>query len=131
NIGAQAALPVMEGKAMLFKQLADVDAFPICLNTQDTEEIIRIIKSLEPNFGGINLEDIAAPRCFEIENRLKMELDIPVFHDDQHGTAAVLLAGLMNALKIVDKKIEEIRLVLCGIGAAGKIGRASCRARGS
>jgi len=119
NIGAQAALPVMEGKAMLFKQLAGVDAFPICLNTQNTEEIIHIIKSLEPNFGGINLEDIAAPRCFEIEDRLKSELDIPVFHDDQHGTAAVLLAGLMNALKIVDKKINNIRVVLCGIGAAG------------
>ena len=119
NIGAQAALPVMEGKAMLFKQLAGVDAFPICLNTQNTEEIIQIIKALEPNFGGINLEDIAAPRCFEIEDRLREELDIPVFHDDQHGTAAVLLAGLVNALKIVDKNIEDIRVVLCGIGAAG------------
>lgn len=119
NIGAQAALPVMEGKAMLFKQLAGVDAFPICLNTQHIDEIVAIVKALEPNFGGINLEDIAAPRCFEIEDRLKAELDIPVFHDDQHGTAAVLLAGLMNALKIVDKKLEDIRVVLCGIGAAG------------
>ena len=119
NIGAQAALPVMEGKAMLFKQLAGVNAFPICLNTQDNEEIIRIVKALEPNFGGINLEDIAAPRCFEIEERLKTELDIPVFHDDQHGTAAVMLAGLMNALKIVGKELENIRVVLCGIGAAG------------
>ena len=119
NIGAQAALPVMEGKAMLFKQLAGVDAFPICLNTQNIDEIVAIVKALEPNFGGINLEDIAAPRCFEIEDRLKAELDIPVFHDDQHGTAAVLLAGLMNALTIVDKKLEEIRVVLCGIGAAG------------
>jgi malate dehydrogenase (oxaloacetate-decarboxylating) len=119
NIGAQAALPVMEGKAMLFKQLAGVDAFPICLNTQSIDEIVAIVKALEPNFGGINLEDIAAPRCFEIEDRLKAELNIPVFHDDQHGTAAVLLAGLMNALTIVDKKLEDIRVVLCGIGAAG------------
>jgi malate dehydrogenase (oxaloacetate-decarboxylating) len=119
NIGAQAALPVMEGKAMLFKQLAGVDAFPICLNTQSIDEIVAIVKALEPNFGGINLEDIAAPRCFEIEDRLKAELNIPVFHDDQHGTAAVLLAGLMNALTIVDKRLEDIRVVLCGIGAAG------------
>lgn len=119
NIGPYAAMPVMEGKAMLFKQLADVDAFPICLQTQDTDEIIRIVKGIAPAFGGINLEDIAAPRCFEIEERLKQELDIPVFHDDQHGTAVVILAGLINALKLVNKRIEQIRVVVCGIGAAG------------
>ncbi|OQM47150.1 NAD-dependent malic enzyme [Anoxybacillus sp. UARK-01] len=119
DIGPYAAMPVMEGKAMLFKQLADVDAFPICLDTKDTEEIIQIVKAIAPAFGGINLEDISAPRCFEIEERLKQELDIPVFHDDQHGTAVVLLAGLLNALKIVDKKLENIKVVLTGIGAAG------------
>ncbi|MBB6177307.1 malate dehydrogenase (oxaloacetate-decarboxylating) [Anoxybacillus tengchongensis] len=119
DIGPYAAMPVMEGKAMLFKQLAGVDAFPICLDTKDTDEIVQIVKAIAPAFGGINLEDIAAPRCFEIEERLKQELDIPVFHDDQHGTAVVLLAGLLNALKIVDKKIEEIKVVLTGIGAAG------------
>lgn len=119
NIGPEAAMPVMEGKAMLFKQLAGVDAFPICLNTQDTEEIITIIKALAPTFGGINLEDIASPRCFEIEQRLIEELDIPVFHDDQHGTAVVILAGLLNALKLVGKKIEESKIVVSGIGAAG------------
>lgn len=119
NIGPEAAMPVMEGKAMLFKQMADVDAFPICLNTQDTEEIIRTVKAIAPTFGGINLEDIASPRCFEIEQRLIEELDIPVFHDDQHGTAVVILAGLINALKIVGKRIEECKIVVCGIGAAG------------
>jgi malate dehydrogenase (oxaloacetate-decarboxylating) len=119
NIGPEAALPVMEGKAMLFKQLAGVDAFPVCLNTQDTEEIIRTVKAIAPSFGGINLEDISSPRCFEIEERLIEELDIPVFHDDQHGTAVVLLAGLLNAVKIVGKKLEDCRVVVCGVGAAG------------
>ncbi|PYI55872.1 NAD-dependent malic enzyme [Paenibacillus flagellatus] len=119
NIGPNAAMPVMEGKAMLFKQLADVDAFPICLDTQDTEEIIRTIKNIAPAFGGINLEDISSPRCFEIEERLKQELDIPVFHDDQHGTAVVLYAGLISALKLVGKSIDSVKVVVCGIGAAG------------
>lgn len=119
NIGPYAAMPVMEGKAMLFKQLADVDAFPICLDTQNTEEIIATIKNLAPAFGGINLEDISSPRCFEIEERLREELDIPVFHDDQHGTAVVLYAGLINALKVVGKSINEAKVVICGIGAAG------------
>lgn len=119
NIGPEAAMPVMEGKAMLFKQLADVDAFPICLDTQDTEEIIRTVKALAPTFGGINLEDISSPRCFEIEQRLMEELDIPVFHDDQHGTAVVIMAGLLNALRIVEKKLEDCKVVVCGIGAAG------------
>lgn len=119
NVGPYAAMPVMEGKAMLFKQLADVDAFPICLDTQDTEEIIRTIKAIAPAFGGINLEDISSPRCFEIEERLKRELDIPVFHDDQHGTAVVLYAGLISALKLVGKSIDSIKAVVCGIGAAG------------
>ncbi|MBP7670897.1 NADP-dependent malic enzyme [Candidatus Gracilibacteria bacterium] len=119
NIGPEAALPVMEGKCVLFKQFAGVDAFPICLDTQDTEEIIRTVKLLAPVFGGINLEDIAAPRCFEIEERLKAELDIPVFHDDQYGTAIVTLAGLINALKVVGKSKEEVRVVISGAGAAG------------
>ncbi len=119
NIGPLAALPVMEGKAMLFKQFADIDAFPICLNTQDTEAIIESVKNLSPVFGGINLEDISAPRCFEIENRLQQELDIPVFHDDQHGTAVVVLAGLLNALKIIGKDISKIRVVVNGFGAGG------------
>lgn len=119
NIGARAAMPVMEGKAVLFKQMAQIDAFPICLDTTDTEEIIRTIKAIAPGFGGINLEDISSPRCFEIEERLKKELDIPVFHDDQHGTAVVLLAGLLNALKIVDKPISDAKVVVTGIGAAG------------
>ena len=119
NIGPEAAIPVMEGKAMLFKQLAGVDAFPICLETQDTEEIIRTIKTIAPVFGGINLEDISSPRCFEIEERLTEELDIPVFHDDQHGTAIVVLAGLINALKVVKKSIENVRVVVNGVGAAG------------
>jgi malate dehydrogenase (oxaloacetate-decarboxylating) len=119
DIGPEAAAPVMEGKAMLFKQLAGVDAFPICLNTKDTEEIIRTVKAISPIFGGINLEDISSPRCFEIETRLEQELDIPVFHDDQHGTAVVMMAGLLNALKVVGKPIESIRVVVNGIGAAG------------
>lgn len=119
NIGPEAAMPVMEGKAMLFKQLGDIDAFPICLDTQDTDEIIQIIKGIAPSFGGINLEDISSPKCFEIERRLKKELDIPVFHDDQHGTAVVILAGLINAMKIVKKKLSDCKVVICGIGAAG------------
>ncbi|MEJ8545854.1 NAD-dependent malic enzyme [Brevibacillus borstelensis] len=119
NIGPEAAMPVMEGKAVLFKQMADVDAFPICLNTQDTDEIVNIVKAIAPSFGGINLEDISSPRCFEIEERLNRELDIPVFHDDQHGTAVVILAALVNALKVVNKKLNECRVVMCGIGAAG------------
>lgn len=119
NIGACAALPVMEGKAALFKAFAGVDAFPICLNTEDTEEIIRTVKLLEPQFGGVNLEDIAAPACFEIEDRLKRETNIPIFHDDQHGTAIVTLAGLLNALKVVNKRIQDIRVVANGAGAAG------------
>ncbi|MCQ6273423.1 NAD-dependent malic enzyme [Bacillus sp. V3B] len=119
NIGPQAALPVMEGKAVLFKSFAGVDAFPICLNTTNVEKIIETVKLLEPTFGGVNLEDIAAPRCFEIEERLKKETNIPVFHDDQHGTAIVTVAGLLNALKIVNKKMSEIKVVANGAGAAG------------
>lgn len=119
NIGPEGALPVMEGKALLFKELAGVDAVPIVLGTQDTEEIIKTIKYLSPTFGGINIEDIAAPRCFEIEERLKNELDIPIFHDDQHGTAVVVLAGLINALKVVGKNIKNVKIVISGAGAAG------------
>lgn len=119
NIGPAAALPVMEGKAALFKQFADVDAWPVCLDTQDTDEIVMIVNALAPVYGGVNLEDIAAPRCFEIEARLREELDIPVFHDDQHGTAIVTLAALDNALKVVEKKIEDVRIVVSGVGAAG------------
>lgn len=119
NIGPEAAMPVMEGKAMLFKEFADVDAYPICLDTQDTEEIIKAVKWIAPGFGGINLEDISAPRCFEIENRLKKELEIPVFHDDQHGTAVVVLAAAVNAMKVVGKKLSDIRVVIVGAGAAG------------
>lgn len=119
DIGPEAAMPVMEGKAMLFKQLADIDAFPLCLDTKVPEEIIQIVKAVAPGFGGINLEDISSPRCFEIERRLSAELDIPVFHDDQHGTAVVALAGLLNALQVVDKTIEDSRIVVVGIGAAG------------
>lgn len=119
NIGPEAAMPVMEGKAMLFKEFGGVDAFPICLSTQDPEEIIAIVKALEPTFGGVNLEDIAAPQCFEIERRLKEELDIPVFHDDQHGTAAVVIAGMINSLKLVNKQAESIKVVISGVGAAG------------
>ena len=119
NIGPEAALPVMEGKAILFKRFGNIDAYPICLATQDTEEIIRTIKNISVGFGGINLEDISAPRCFEIEERLKKELDIPVMHDDQHGTAIVVLAGLINALKVVGKKKETVKVVINGAGAAG------------
>lgn len=119
DIGPEAGMPVMEGKAVLFKSFADVDAFPICLATKDVDEIVNIVKMIAPTFGGINLEDIAAPRCFEIERRLKEELDIPVFHDDQHGTAVVTLAAMLNALKIVDKKLDDISVVVNGSGAAG------------
>ncbi|HQV78437.1 MAG TPA: NADP-dependent malic enzyme [Chitinophagales bacterium] len=118
NLGPEAAIPVMEGKAMLFKKFADVDAFPICLNTQNTEEIIQTIRNIAPVFGGINLEDISSPRCFEIEERLQT-LGIPVFHDDQHGTAIVVLAGIVNACKLLNKKIEELNVVINGAGAAG------------
>jgi malate dehydrogenase (oxaloacetate-decarboxylating) len=119
HIGPEAAMPVMEGKAMLFKELAGVDAFPLCLSTTDVDEIVRIVEGVAPTFGGINLEDIAAPRCFEIERRLKESLDIPVFHDDQHGTAVVVLAALLNALKVVGKAAEDVRIVVVGAGAAG------------
>jgi malate dehydrogenase (oxaloacetate-decarboxylating) len=119
NIGPEAAMPVMEGKAMLFKEFGDIDAYPICLQTQDTEEIIRTVKWISTGFGGINLEDISAPRCFEIEDRLKEELDIPVFHDDQHGTAVVVLAAALNALKLLKKKMSEIKILIVGAGAAG------------
>ncbi|GAB3583105.1 NAD-dependent malic enzyme [Amycolatopsis endophytica] len=119
NIGPAAALPVMEGKAALFKKFADVDAWPVCLDTQDTEEIIKIVKALAPVYAGINLEDIAAPRCFEIEKRLRDQLDIPVFHDDQHGTAIVVVAALRNALRVVGKEIEDCKIVVSGAGAAG------------
>lgn len=119
DIGAHASIPVMEGKAVLFKSFANVDAFPICLNTKDVDEIVNTVKLLEPVFGGINLEDIGAPRCFEIEKRLKEELDIPIFHDDQHGTAIVTAAAIINSLKIADKKIEDIEAVINGSGAAG------------
>ncbi len=119
DIGPKAAMPVMEGKALLFKAFADVDAFPLCLDTKDSNEIVRIVRAVAPGFGGINLEDIAAPRCFEIEERLRKELDIPVFHDDQHGTAVVVLAALLNALKVVKKKMSDVRVVVVGAGASG------------
>lgn len=119
NIGPEAAMPVMEGKAVLFKEFGNVNAFPICLDTQDTEEIIKTVVNIAPAFGGINLEDISAPRCFEIEERLKKELNIPVFHDDQHGTAIVVLAGIINALKVVGKKVEDCYVVVNGAGSAG------------
>jgi malate dehydrogenase (oxaloacetate-decarboxylating) len=119
DIGPRAAMPVMEGKAMLFKEFAGVDAFPICLDTKETEEIIATVKAIAPAFGGINLEDISAPRCFEIESRLRDELDIPVFHDDQHGTAVVVLAALLNALTLTGQRIGDIRVVIVGLGAAG------------
>ena len=119
NIGPYAGLPVMEGKAMLFKMLADVDAYPICLSTQSPDEIVAAVKAIAPGFGGINLEDIAAPKCFEIERRLQSELDIPVFHDDQHGTAVVVLSALLNATKVVNKKFEDLEVVITGAGAAG------------
>jgi malate dehydrogenase (oxaloacetate-decarboxylating) len=119
DIGPQAALPVMEGKSLLFKEFAAIDAFPVCLATKDVEEIVRTVKHIAPAYGGINLEDISAPRCFEIEERLQAELDIPVFHDDQHGTAVVVLAALLNALRIVRKELRDISVVVCGVGAAG------------
>jgi malate dehydrogenase (oxaloacetate-decarboxylating) len=119
DIGPRAAMPVMEGKAMLFKEFAGIDAFPICLDTRDPNEIVDAVKAIAPTFGGINLEDISAPRCFEIEERLKAELDIPVFHDDQHGTAVVVLAALLNALTLTSQRIEDIRIVISGVGAAG------------
>lgn len=119
DIGGLAGMPVMEGKSTLFKNFANVDAFPICLATKDTEEIIQTVKNIEPSFGGINLEDIKAPKCFEIEQRLSQELDIPVFHDDQHGTAIVVLAAVINSLKLVGKKLEDVRIVMSGAGAAG------------
>jgi malate dehydrogenase (oxaloacetate-decarboxylating) len=119
DIGPKAGLPVMEGKAILFKEFANIDAFPICLDTKNVDEIVKTVKLIAPGFGGINLEDIGAPRCFEVEERLKKELDIPVFHDDQHGTAIVVLAAIINALKVVNKKIEDIKVVINGAGAAG------------
>jgi malate dehydrogenase (oxaloacetate-decarboxylating) len=120
NLGALGALPVMEGKCAIFKEMANVDAFPLVLDTQDPEEIIAVVKAVAPTFGGINLEDIAAPNCFYIENRLKAELNIPVMHDDQHGTAIVVLAGLLNASKVVKKKLENLKVVIVGAGAAGR-----------
>ena len=119
DIGAAAAMPVMEGKAMLFKEFAGVDAFPLCLDTKDVDGIVAFVKAAAPTFGGINLEDISAPRCFEIERRLRADLDIPVFHDDQHGTAVVVLAALVNALRVVDKRADKIKVVIVGAGAAG------------
>lgn len=119
DIGPEASLPVMEGKAVLFKKFGNVDAFPICLNTKDVDEIVRTVQLMAPSFGGVNLEDIAAPRCFEIEKKLKEVLDIPVFHDDQHGTAIVTLAGIINALKLAKKKIEDVEVVINGAGSAG------------
>ena len=122
DIGPEAAMPVMEGKAMLFKEFADIDAFPICLDTNDPEKIIEAVRLMAPTFGGINLEDISAPRCFEIEDTLKEELDIPVFHDDQHGTAVVTMAALFNALKIVGKPIEDLNVLMTGLGRRGRRG---------
>jgi len=119
DIGPEAALPVMEGKSLLFKEFADVDAFPVCLATKDVDEIVRTVKHIAPVYGGINLEDISAPRCFAVEEQLQRELDIPVFHDDQHGTAVVVLAALLNALRIVRKELADIAVVVCGVGAAG------------
>src|SRR5262245_51365922 len=119
DIGPEAALPVMEGKAMLFKEFGGVDAFPVCLATKDVDKIVEAVKLIAPTFGGVNLEDIAAPRCFEVEERLRKDLDIPVFHDDQHGTAVVVLAALLNALRIVRKDLKKLRVVVTGVGAAG------------
>ena len=119
DIGPEAALPVMEGKALLFKEFGGVDAWPICLATKDSDEIVAAVRAIAPVFGGINLEDISAPRCFEIEERLREDLDIPVFHDDQHGTAVVVLAALLNALRVVDKPLDEVKVVITGVGAAG------------
>lgn len=124
NLGPEAALPVMEGKVMLFKELAGIDAWPVCLNTQDPDEIVRIVQGVSPGFGAVNLEDISAPRCFEIERRLKQSLSIPVMHDDQHGTAVVILAALTNALRVTGKRLEDVRVVVNGLGAAGT---ACCR----
>ncbi len=119
DIGPRAAMPVMEGKAMLFKEFAGVDAFPICLDTRDVDEIVSVVQAVAPGFGGVNLEDISAPRCFEIEDRLKASLDIPVFHDDQHGTAVVVLAALLNSLRLTGREIGSLRIVIVGLGAAG------------
>lgn len=119
NIGASASIPVMEGKSILFKEFADVDAFPICIDTMDIDDIVKTVKLIEPVFGGINLEDINSPRCIEIENRLKKELDIPVFHDDQHGTAIIVSAGILNAAKLAGKRIEDLEIVINGAGSAG------------
>jgi malate dehydrogenase (oxaloacetate-decarboxylating) len=119
DIGPAAAMPVMEGKALLFKEFGGVDAWPICLDTKDPDAIVAAVEAIAPGFGGINLEDIAAPRCFEVERRLRESLDIPVFHDDQHGTAVVTLAALLNALRVVGKRIEDVKVVLTGVGAAG------------
>jgi malate dehydrogenase (oxaloacetate-decarboxylating) len=119
DIGPEAAMPVMEGKSVLFKEFAGIDAWPICLATKDADEIVAVVKAIAPGFGGINLEDISAPRCFEIESRLREDLDIPVFHDDQHGTAIVVLAALVNALKVVGKRLEDVKIVVTGVGAAG------------
>jgi len=119
DIGPEAAMPVMEGKAMLFKEFGGVDAFPLCLDTKDPDEIVAVVRAIAPTFGGINLEDISAPRCFEIEDRLKAELDIPVFHDDQHGTAVVVLAALLNAVKLTGKRMEDLEVLVVGLGAAG------------
>ena len=130
NLGPAAALPVMEGKAMLFKEFAGVDAWPLCLDTQDPDEIVRTVKAIAPGFGGINLEDISSPRCFEVEERLRAELDIPVFHDDQHGTAVVVLAALLNALRVVDKQPDQIKVCLSGVGAAGTACARMLRAAG-
>ena len=119
DIGPRAAMPVMEGKCCLFKEFAGVDAFPICLDTKDTDEIVRAVTLIAPAFGGINLEDISAPRCFEIEERLKRELDIPIFHDDQHGTAVVVMAALLNAVKLTGRRLEDLHVLIIGLGAAG------------
>ncbi len=119
DIGPRAAMPVMEGKAVLFKEFAGVDAFPICLDTRDPDEIVQAVRLIAPTFGGINLEDISSPRCFEIENRLVEELDIPVFHDDQHGTAIVVLAALLNACRLTGRRIEDLSVAMAGAGAAG------------
>ena len=119
DIGPHAAMPVMEGKCCLFKEFAGVDAFPICLDTTDPDEIVRTVKLMAPTFGGINLEDISAPRCFEIEEQLQEQLDIPVFHDDQHGTAVVVMAALLNAVKLTGRRLEDLNVLMIGLGAAG------------
>ncbi|MDO4419743.1 MAG: malic enzyme-like NAD(P)-binding protein, partial [Ruminococcus sp.] len=119
NIGPEAGMPVMEGKCALFKAFGDVDAFPLCVKSQEVDEFVKAVELISPSFGGINLEDISAPRCFEIERKLKEKCDIPIFHDDQHGTAVVILAGLLNALKVVGKKKEDVKIVTVGAGAAG------------